>query len=383
MNCDKVNELLDAFLAGTLSEEEAHQVQRHVDACADCARLLQLCRDLRAQEGEVPAGFSASWRQAVRKEEQMEKKSVKWQSLRGIALVAAAFVFLVGGTLLTRDNSGMQDANENGIYYNTTSANYGGGQVMMKQRSMASDSVVEEAAYDMAAPAALASGSQEQQKKLIRRVDFTIKTMAFEQVLENVQAMALDMGGRVEYLSQYGDHETGSLRNASLTLRIPADRLDHFMTDVEAVGNITSYTNQVEDVTDSYYDVQARLDIQLTKMERLETLLKEAAEIGDLIQIESSIADTQYMIDSYRGRLENMDDQVNYSTVSVYIQESRVAETREAGFWERVGAGIVDSMESGLQFLRDAAIFLLSVLPWLVAAALVIVIVVVIRKKKR
>ena len=196
-------------------------------------------------------------------------------------------------------------------------------------------------------------------------------------------ALAISAVLLVEYISQFGDHNTGEMRNASLTLRIPSEKLDGFLETVESVGNVSSFTSRVEDVTESYYDVQARLDTQLKKMERLQELLLEAKEMSDLLQVESSIADTQYMIDSYQSQLKGMDDDVNYSTVSVFVQETRVVEAEEATFIQRIGAGIVDSVSSGVGFLGDAVVFILSIVPWLLLLALIIVIVKIIRKRRK
>lgn len=381
MNCEQTQALLDQYMDGTLDENTMRALSAHLAECEECSRLYQMCQDLQSEEGEVPDGFSSSWRQAVRKEEKMEQKSQKKHTLRNIALVAAAFVFVVGGTLITRDRPSLQKRQaENINYAYTTSSSSDQGAVLMKR---AAAGAVEEASYDTAVNGMADDQADAQQQKLIRRVDFTVKTMEFDAVLENLQSLTASMAGRVEYVSQYGDRATGALRNASLTLRIPAEKLDAFLESAESVGNITSFTNQVEDVTNSYYDIQTRLNTQLTKMERLQALLAEATEVSDLIEIESSIADTQYMIDSYQGRLKGLDDEVDYSTVSVYVQETRVAETKEASFLERIGAGISDSLEIGVEFLGDLVVFLLSALPWIAAVVVIVVIVKVIRKKKK
>ncbi len=381
MDCEKMNDLLDAYLDGTLTEAEAQAVEQHVKNCPDCMRLLSMCRDLRTEEGDVPEAFSSSWRQMIRKEEQMETKQRNGKTFKSVLAMAAAFVFIVGGTLLTRDKNAAKDA-EFGVNYTYTTAATANGASYKRAAPQLMMAVEESADYAMDTAAAETVETQREQK-LIRRVDFTIKTMEFDAVLENIQSMTASVGGRVEFLSQYGDASTGALRNANLTLRIPAEKLDAFLTDVEDVGNITSYSNQVEDATSTYYDVQARLDTQLTKMERLQKLLAEATEVSDLIEIESSIADTQYMIDSYQGRLKGMDDQVDYSTVSVYVQETRIAETKEASFWQRVGDGLAGSVEDGLSFLEDACVFLLSAAPWIAVVALIVIAVRIIRKKKK
>ena len=45
-------------------------------------------------------------------------------------------------------------------------------------------------------------------------------------------------------------------RDAWLTLRIPAEKLDGFVTIVSELGNVTSKNESVEDITPKYVDVE-------------------------------------------------------------------------------------------------------------------------------
>ena len=58
--------------------------------------------------------------------------------------------------------------------------------------------------------------------------------------------------GRVESFYQSGDAGAGEARRASLTLRIPADKLDAFLEGSQALGRITSLHQEQEDVSENY-----------------------------------------------------------------------------------------------------------------------------------
>lgn len=389
MDCEKLNRCLDQYLDGTLDEAQAQEAKNHLASCPDCACLVQMCKDLKAEEGEVPESFSSSWRQQIRKEEEMENTQQKRKSLRSLLAVAAAFVFIVGGTLMTRDRPAVSATQEKGATYAFTTGSAANGAVMYKSAPAMGASndmiAVEESAPVMMrsmSTADTAAGTAQKQPMLIKRVDMTIKTIHFDDVVDHVQQLTEATGGRVDYYSQYGDHTENALRNASFTLRIPADQVDSFVQNAEIAGNITSYSSHVEDAGDQYYDLSARLETQQKKMARLQELLAQATDVSDLIEIESSIADTQYLIDLYTGQMQGIEDDVAYSTVTVYVQETRVVETREATLGERIAAGIGDMASSALNFLEDALIFIVSVLPWAAGIAVIVVIVVIIRKKK-
>ena len=131
-------------------------------------------------------------------------------------------------------------------------------------------------------------------------------------------------------------------------------------------------TQEMEDVSDSYYDTQTRLKTQQEKMSRLQEMIASAQDVSDLIEIESAIADTQYYIDRYTGTLKSYDSKVDYSTVRITVREIRVTETKEVSLGERIWTGIGDSFQEFGWFLEDMVIFLASALPWLIALAAVV-----------
>ena len=48
------------------------------------------------------------------------------------------------------------------------------------------------------------------------------------------------------------------MRTASLTVRIPTGRLDEFITDLEGKGSIVNRSENTEDVTLQYSDIESR-----------------------------------------------------------------------------------------------------------------------------
>ena len=65
-------------------------------------------------------------------------------------------------------------------------------------------------------------------------------------------------------------------RYAWLTLRIPADRLDEFVTVVSGLGNVTSQNESVQDVTLQYVDVESHIEALETEQTRLLELMEQA-----------------------------------------------------------------------------------------------------------
>ena len=404
MNCKEFSNLLDAWMDGTLPDGEADRMRAHAAECGECASLYALRKDCRRldEEIEVPDAFSSSWRQMIREEENMEetkktgKKPFAWQKWLA---VAAALVFIVGGTLMSRDglpartSSAARESNAA-----TSSAKDGGRGSLALGKSSAAGSATNVVYEDYAAPmmayeepawdydeVAEAEEAFEAapEAKIIRSASFTVKTTDYDADLAALQSLTETLGGRVEYLSSYGDASVGQTRSASLTLRVPARRLDEFLAGAGEIGTVTAMTQEMEDVSDSYYDTQTRLETQRAKLKRLQEMMERAEDVSDLIDIEDAIADAQYFIDRYTGTLKRYDSQVDYSTVSVSVREIRIVESEEVTLGQRIGYALRDSLESGREFLEDMAVFLVAVLPWLAVQAVIIVVICLIVKRSK
>lgn len=399
MNCKEFSNLLDAYLDGALPREQAAQMENHAAVCGDCASLLTLRQDLRRldEETEAPPEFSSAWRRMIREDESMEEnKAPRRKQWIPYLAAAAALVFIVGGTALTRDSlpRAATATQETAAFTATSarsSAKMDAGMGLMASGAAANVmyddyAVAEEAEYDMAmeAPSPMAAESTAARKeKIIRSASFSIRTTDYDADLEGLQALTDRLGGRVEYMNLSGDISRGQTRAASLTLRIPSEKLDEFLAGAQQIGSVTDMTQEMEDVSDSYYDIQSRLETQREKLKRLQALMASAEDVSDLIEIESAVADAQYYIDRYTSQLKSYDGRVDYSTVRATVREVKVTEMKEVTLGERIGEGIRDSLSAFGEFLEDMAVFLAAALPWLAAAALVIVLWVIIRKRKK
>ena len=363
--------------------DEKRAMEEHAASCADCAMLLAMRREMRAmdEEAAVPVSFSSSWRDEIQKEERtMNGKILQFPWKRTLAGVAAAAVVLVGTTatfLSNRDTTSVKQ-NTSSAYYDTyiEEESYDGGNYAAKSAGgMAMNAAFTTAAtaeYEMDA-APTAEGVRE--AKIIRTVDLTIKTKEYQADYEALRELTARLGGRVESLSTSGDGTANSLRRATFTLRIPSDRLDEFISGARGVGSVSSYSENSQDVSDSYYDMQTRLDTQRAKLQRLTELMAKAEDVSDLIELEDAISDTQYWIDYYTGQMNGYDSRVSDSTVYVKLQELSTAEpveVRGQTLGERIQSALAESLELVGEFLQAMVVFLVAALPWIAGAAVIL-----------
>ena len=221
--------------------------------------------------------------------------------------------------------------------------------------------------------------AQTSERKLIRTVDLYTETEQYDDLLAALEVQIASLGGYVEYRYQYNgnsyDAYSYSRRSSTLTVRIPADRLDEFITRVGETSNIVNKEERVEDVTLRYVDLESHRNALVTEQERLLELLEQAETVEDLITIESRLSQVRYELESMESQLRTLMNQVSYSTVNLSVQEvQRLSPTEEVTIWGRIRQGLSDSFyDLGMGFLNGFVGFVVN-LPYIVLWLIVIII---------
>ena len=225
-------------------------------------------------------------------------------------------------------------------------------------------------------------------RKLIRTVNMDVETKEqdYDMFLATLQEEVQSSGGYIENMDSYNGSSYGgyrSSRNANLTLRIPKDRLDGFLNLVSDIANVVRRSDSVDDVTLTYVDLASHRNALRTEQERLLVLLEQAESIEDILTIENRLSDVRYQLESMESRLRTMDNQVDYSTVYLYVSEVReLTPVVERTVWERISHGFADSLEEIGDGAVDIFVWVLVNLPYLVLWIAFFAVVVIIIKKR-
>lgn len=222
---------------------------------------------------------------------------------------------------------------------------------------------------------------QEAARKLIRNVNLEVETETFDDLLSTVRKRTELFGGYIEESYTYnGSSYSGNrLRNANLTIRIPAEHLDEFLENVAEVSNVISRNESVTDVTLQYVDMESHKKALLAEQERLLDLLTRAENIEDIISLEERLSEVRYQLESMESQLRVLENQVSYSTVYLYVNEVvKLTPVKEQSAWEKISTGFVNSLYDVGNELEDFGIGFLIDLPYIIVWAVIIVLAVLI-----
>ena len=349
--------------------------------------LLKRLDSLNLDVPPMPEGFHEGWTARLEDEEPMKPGKFSRTTLIRVLSAAAALVFVVGGATLAQ-----RDGEKNAI----RAAGQASNNAMT--RGYAADTAfpmevpaeAEEYEWDDTADYGVVNGyattamKAAPERMMIRRASLTIGTQRYDESFAALMNLCEAAGG---WTASNSENTNGAgMRTAYLTLRVPAEQLDGFLSGADGLGRITYRSESADDVTESYQDTRARLETQQALMARLQAMVTDAASLSDLLELESKIAETQYQLDRLQSSLNSTERQVNYATVDITLREENAAADitdGEKSLGERLGSAIVSGGAAFLRMLESAAVFLAAALPFIGIVAAVWLLVAVIRRALR
>ena len=223
-------------------------------------------------------------------------------------------------------------------------------------------------------------------RKWIITVNMSAETEDLDALMEALNGKISGLGGYVEDQDSYNGsmYSSRRYRSASLTVRIPAQRVDEFTEEMSGIANVVSTNLSREDITLSYVATESRVKALQTEEARLLELMEQAETMADLLEIESRLTDVRYELENRASQLRLYDNQVDYATIYLSIDEvQEYTPVEEPTVWERISGGFVSSIKGVGNGLLDLLVWVLAKSPYLVILGGVTVGVVVLVKKRK
>ena len=222
-------------------------------------------------------------------------------------------------------------------------------------------------------------------QKLVKTLRLEAETEDLETLLPQITQKIADLGGYIENQDIYNGSSYASYRsrNASLTVRIPAEYLSRFTEDVKGVANVVSYNESTENVTLTYVSTESRVKALEVEQERLLELLSKAENMADLLEIEARLTDVRYELEKVTSQLRVLSNQVDYATIHLNIRQVKVyTEVEEQTVWQRIGSGFRENLRDIGENAVDFFVWVVTYSPQLLTWAAVLTLAVLFLKKK-
>lgn len=229
--------------------------------------------------------------------------------------------------------------------------------------------------------------------KLVYRCYVDIETLDFDKSYETLQNM-MQKYNCVVSSETFGDKSISYFydsnypsssrykngRTDEIIIRVPSANYKAFVSEYGELGNVTSKTQTVDNITQEYYDTTSQVEGLKAEMERLEDMMSQATEIEDMITINQAITELQSEINSLTTYIRTMDSDVAYSYVTMSIREvleySEVEQVvKKNTFIDRLKNQCIDTWKGFLDFLENLLFAIIGLIPAIVILGVIYVVI--------
>ena len=229
--------------------------------------------------------------------------------------------------------------------------------------------------------------------KIIKSATISAETKEYDKSTEELKALITSTGGHIANSSA---SENSSYRNngttekhANYTIKIPSESFDSFISNLSTIFNVTNLSTATEDVSESYFTLQARIETLQSKREGLVSMLQNVDVNIDFttwqkINAELTEIDTQLTV--YNEQLKSLENKVAYSIVTLSVREvAEYTETEEKGYGAELFEALTGGLASAGEFFKGFLLVIIFLLPFILifGGCLTIVIIIVKRKKTK
>ena len=213
--------------------------------------------------------------------------------------------------------------------------------------------------------------TQDPTRKIIYTARLTITVEKFDQLPDDVNRIVKDLGGYVS--ATRVDQMQGTQRRGSWTIRIPVDRYRDFLDSASGLGVPQSLTEDAQDVSAEFVDLQARVDSSKKLEQQIMQLLEKTTDkIDDLLSIERELSRVRLEIEQMEGRIRFLTNQVAMSTVYLTAQEQTTfVPSEKPSLDRRVQLEWSEAKGRTVRSLEDTLVWIVAntfvVLGWIVA----------------
>lgn len=225
---------------------------------------------------------------------------------------------------------------------------------------------------DYSSPASDPGG--EYARQVIRTFRIKSETREFDKVLGEISKYVEKHKGYFESSSvsdkSLNNRSAYYYRTASYTLRIPADSVDAFLSELGGLLNIVDSSSNLTDVSAEYYDLVSRISTLRAQREALEKMFAEATDIDYILKVEARLSDVIMQIEAYETSLNYYKSKIAYSTINITVDEVlTLTEVKPEGFGEEIARSFKESWQDFSEGCQDFAIGFVYAIPTLLTLA--------------
>ncbi|MGW0585443.1 DUF4349 domain-containing protein [Streptomyces sp. NPDC002920] len=215
---------------------------------------------------------------------------------------------------------------------------------------------------------------------IIRTASLTVQVKDVPEALDEARTSTENAGGYVgDETTTRGEDGTERTR---VVLRVPVERYDDVLADLQGAGKLLKRTAKAQDVTDQVVDVDSRIKSQRASVARVRALMDRAVRLSDVVALEGELSTREADLEALLAQQASLKDRTGLATVTLSLSEKpvqrAVAADDDPGFMDALAGG----WDAFVTMLRWISVAFGAVLPFL-ALAVVLVLAWLLRVRRR
>ena len=221
---------------------------------------------------------------------------------------------------------------------------------------------------------------QSLQRIVIVNASLSLAVTNPEQSMDRIRQMASDMNGYVVSANLYQttlDNGNQAPR-ASIKIRVPAERLNEALDKIKGESDRPplSETQDSQDVTKDYTDLQSRLRNLQNTEGQLTKIMDAATKTADVLSVYNQLTQVREQIEVIQGQIKYYDESAALSAISADLIPNEAVQPLSIGGWQPVGVArnAVQALINTMKVLANVVIWIIIyVLPVLLVLYLVLI----------
>jgi len=168
------------------------------------------------------------------------------------------------------------------------------------------------------------------ERKLVKRAYLRMR-------VENLDTADAAVAAILQKYDAYAASTEVNENSRSYSLRVPSPVYDAFLAEMNGMGRLLNRSENTEDVTLRYYDLEGRLETKKELLKTYQSYLGKAKTIEEILAVEARISELQYDIEGTGQQLRHLANRVDYATVDLNLMGPAAATpSRSVTFGEQI-----------------------------------------------
>jgi len=154
-------------------------------------------------------------------------------------------------------------------------------------------------------------------KKIIKNANLTIEAKDYDKSLQRIKEVTKKFDC---YISNETQNTYITSITGTITLRVKSSQFDSLLNQIlKGDEKIVSKNIYINDITEEYVDLYARLKNKKIAEQQYQEIMKKAYTVNDILNVQEYLRRIREEIEATQGKMKFIDNQAEYSTISITL----------------------------------------------------------------